>query len=60
MRSNCIGWSDEPEPTFDEKMKAGAKPNDGIAESMPLQGPYERPWSKQTHKTTRCDDESNT
>lgn len=44
----------EPEQSFDQKMKAGAKVNDGIAESMPMDTnkPYRYP-----HKTTRCDDD---
>ena len=44
----------EPEQSFDQKMKAGAKVNDGIAESMPMD--TNKPY-RDTHKTTRCDDD---
>lgn len=60
MGRNSICWPDmEPEKTFDQKMKAGANTDNGIAESMPLREEYERPWSKQIHKTTRGNDDAN-
>lgn len=59
MPRNSIFWpSDVPEKTFDEKMKEGARRNDGIEQSMPLREQWERPWSKQVHKPTRCNHDS--
>lgn len=57
MKPKFFGEVGEREKSFDEKMKDGADVNAGIEGSMPMRGPYERPWTTEVHKTTRCNDD---
>jgi len=42
--------------TFDEKMRDGGSLNDGLAGSMPMHEPWDKPY-RPTHKPTRCMDD---
>lgn len=56
LRDCCYPW-DEPERSFDEKMRDGQSQREGLAGSMPMHEPWEKPY-RATHRTTRSKDDA--
>lgn len=55
MRDRVIFPLDVKPPSFDEKLRAGKRLDDGLAGAMRLREDWEKPWHTRTHKTTRCE-----